>query len=134
MIDDLWDEAKHGDWLAGTVLVIVAFAACVVLWVVFYFADSSFLPERPASVEVVGLHHSPGHFQSQVISNGSTTTTTMIWIPDSWTMSVSASGGVVSCPISEKVFRMAETANHVTAQLVTGRFSGKTYCNGILGE
>lgn len=131
MIADLWHEAKSGDWTSAALLLMIAAVAGLVLLMSFYFADSSFLPERNMPASVIGKHYTPGHMQTQVISNGKTTMIQNIWIPDSWSVEVFVHTESVSCPVNEGQFNGVSRGDEVTALVVTGRFSGGTYCNGI---
>ena len=136
MFKDLYQEAKAGDGLSIFLLLIFGLCALLIAWLAFYLIDSSFLPEREKALYVESSHYTPSHYQPQLISNGQSTITTMVYIPASWsaTVKVNNLGDKASCSISESRFSSINIGDRVTARLVTGRFSSATYCKGLTND
>lgn len=132
-IQDLIDEAKMGDWMAILLVVLISTVTTLVLWFIFYLADSSFLDSEPANGTVGNKSYSAGYYQAQIISNGKTSTVHQIWIPPTWTAKIDMEilYGKVVCSISESKYNTLNIGDSVVANITVGRFTGNTYCESI---
>lgn len=100
------------------------------LVVTFYFVDWLFGGEFIGLAKVVGRDYVPGHFVTQVISSGKTTTTSVVWIPDAWYLIADYNGEVLSCPIPESEY-LTPDGTLLNANLTSGLFTSDTYCDGV---
>jgi len=132
---EIYDEARRGDGLAIFMCFIFGVLGAFILFALFYFADSSFLPERKEAGTVVSRHYSPPHTTFITSTVNGVTSTTPVYHPASWSSEVLLDDfGIterVSCPILESQYNAISREDETTTRLVTGRFTSSTYCKGI---
>lgn len=128
---DLFVDARRGDGVSIFVLVTLTAASIVVLILAFVLVDSSFIDTREEPAMVLDKWHDPGHFRPQVVSTGTTTVVSQVWVPDSWVVAVQASGEELPCKVGKGQFDRVAVNDRVLASIGRGRLSGSTYCKGI---
>lgn len=122
-----------GNWLENIFFFIIGtLLTAFVGYIVFYLVDSSFLDATPKESTVISKDHTPGHFQSVVSTVNKTTTVSQVWVPESWSATVSFKGYEThSCSITEYVYNRIEQGDKGIGYYVSGRISGWTYCNSF---
>lgn len=132
MLHDMFTSGWFGVVLGIIILAAVLGAIGMVLWGVFYAFDSWFLPERTEPGVLTWRSHSPAHYQPMVTSAGNgITTTTMLYIPDSWSVGVRVGKRVGSMDCSQRYYDQAKQDQPVMVHYVNGRMSGKMYVKAL---
>lgn len=137
IIEELSYAWSQGDWLGVGItllfIAILAFLALMLLYIVFRFVDSGFLPKRRVTARIVGRDFSPAHTQTILIANAATKTTQPHFIhhPDRWSVQIEANGERDWIDVKESYYDSVSVNDPASVDIVTGRLSRRMYVKGI---
>ena len=109
--------------------VIGVIVVGIVAYLVFILADSSFIDTVATDTSIVDKDWTRAHYTSQCSGKGGCT---QVYNPATYRLSVRTNAGVVACSVPESVYAISHVNDTVTAEIGQGRFSGDTYCKGVL--
>lgn len=53
-------------------------------------------------------------------------------VEETWSIDIILNNEVIDCPISKHQYQTIHSGQIVSALIITGRFNGKKYCNGVI--
>ncbi|WP_210499186.1 hypothetical protein [Vibrio crassostreae] len=119
-------------------IILITLITAITATAIFFFGVLTFTLIDSRTTEqfieqkmVIGRDHTEGYFQAQVMSTGKTTTTTQIWIPDSWSITIDDNGYALDCSASEYLYDTLRDGEMIDATMSEGRMTGKRYCLGV---
>ena len=137
--DTLYDMFTSGWWgiIAGSLVVLMLLIIIgLIAWGIFIAADSWCLPVKQGSGLIKGWKYYPAHYQpittTTTDANGKvSSSTTMVYIPDSWSVTVRMGNRTASMGCSKGYYDNAKKDQPVTVHYVDGRFSSKFYIKSL---
>lgn len=132
MFNSGWSGIVAGSLVVALILILIGLA----VWGVFIAADSWFLPVKQGSGLIKGWNHYPAHYQPITTTtsdaNGNvSSSTTIVYVPDSWSVTVRIGDRTASMGCSKSYYNKAKQDQPVTVHYVDGRFSSKFYIKAL---
>lgn len=112
-------------WLLGLLLL------GLVIWGIFYLADSSFLPVQQAEGRVTRKYIVPAHDDTHFQWIGKVPMTTTTHYEAEYRAVVKVDGKYDEISLSDTCFRLIDSGQRVNCWYVIGRFSGDIYLKRI---
>jgi hypothetical protein len=127
-------EEKTSDYDFETVLFffISLTVLGLILFLIFTVFDSFGLTETNSMTIVGDKNYVPAHQEVRNILIGKAMLPTVINKQAAWTIDVYQNGKTTSCPVIQHQYDLVKKGESITARLTSGRFSGKTYCSGVV--
>jgi hypothetical protein len=112
--------------------VMIILCIIVFKFLFYEYFDKVNLKETMQEVKTGERRYFDAYDERRLSMNDNVVITESRHVKETWFIDIILNDEVIGCPISEHQYQTIHSGQVVSALIITGRFNGKKYCNGVV--